>query len=305
LSLFSKPKPVIEDEANTEKDKKSPVADVAVTTAILTGIDQVFNQIGTLSATNIEYAHQLLINLPESIRTSSKSAYSARAMVYALLIREQKDKDNAWELLTEHAADTMPALTKELLDKSNKLDEQLIFPILELCVNALRELSENQYKQFKHTITSIITADKTIDLNEWVIQRLVLQQLDEHFAIRKPAKEKHAYLGAVKNEAETLLSLIAYTEHKDDETQAEQAFNLGVKEIGAHAFKIIPKSELTLNSINASLDQLMQLKPLLKPRILKACAAIIMTDGKTTRKGIELFRTISSSLDCPVPPLNI
>ena len=302
---YTKPKPVIEDEAETEKDKKSPFAGVAVTTAILTGIDQVFNQIGKISATNIEYAHQLLINLPESIRTSSQSAYSARAMVYALLIREQKDKDNAWKLLQEHAADTMPVLTKELLNESNKLGEQFILPILELCVNALRELSENQYKQFKHTITTIITADKTVDLNEWVIQRLVLQQLDEHFVIRKPAKEKYAYLGAVKNEAETLLSLIAYTEHKDDETQAEQAFNFGVKEIGAHAFKITPKSELTLNSINASLDQLMQLKPLLKPRILKACAAIIMTDGKTTRKGIELFRTISSSLNCPVPPLNI
>jgi len=300
-----KPKPVIEDETDTEKDMKSPIAVVAVTTAILTGIDQVINQIGTLSATNIEYARQLLINLPDAIRTSSQSAYSARAMVYALLIREQKDKDSAWKLLQEHAADTMPALTKELLNKSSDLDEQLILPILELCINALRELSEKQYKQFKYTINTIIIADKTVDLNEWVIQRLVLQQLDEHFAIRKPAKEKHAYLGAVKNEAETLLSLIAYKEHKDDEIQAEQAFNFGVKEIGAHAFKIIPKSELTLNSINASLDQLMQLKPLLKSRILKACAAIIMSDGKTTRKGIELFRTISSSLDCPVPPLNI
>ena len=199
----------------------------------------------------------------------------------------------------------MPALTKKLFTDSKNLDEKQILPILELCVNALRELSEKQYIQFKHTINTIITADKTVDLNEWVMQRLVLQQLDEHFAIRKPAKEKHAYLGAVKSEAETLLSLIAYAEHKDDEIQAEQAFNLGIKEIGAHAFKIIPKSELSLNSLNSSLDQLMQLKPLLKPKILKACAAIIMADGDTTRKGIELFRTISSSLDCPVPPLNI
>jgi len=48
-----------------------------------------------------------------------------------------------------------------------------------------------------------------------------------------------------------------------------------------------------------------ELKPLLKPRILKACAKIILADGETTRKGIELFRTISTNLDCPVPPLNI
>ena len=302
---YTLPKPVVEDTPEPAKDKSTPIAGMAVATAILTGIDQVFNQIGKISETNIEYAQQLLFSLSESLRTASQSAYSARAMVYALLIREQKNKDKAWSLLKEHAHDAMPALTKELFDESNNLDEKLILPILELCINALRELSEKQYLQFKHTLNTIITADKTVDLNEWVIQRLVLQQLDEHFSLRKPAKAKHAYLGAVKKEAEILLSLIAYTEHKGDEIKAEQVFELAVKEIGAHAFNIVPKSDLSLNSINSSLDQLMQLKPLLKPRILKACAAIIMADGNTTRKGIELFRTISISIDCPVPPLNI
>lgn len=41
----------------------------------------------------------------------------------------------------------------------------------------------------------------------------------------------------------------------------------------------------------------MQLKPLLKYRILKACAEIVMVDGKATRKGVELFRTILINLD--------
>lgn len=221
------------------------------------------------------------------------------------MIREQKNKDKAWQLLNEHADETMPPLTKELMNESLKLDERIILPLLELCINALRELSESQYKQFKYTINTIIIVDKTIDLNEWVIQRLVLQQLDEHFSLRKPAKAKHAYLGAVKKDAETLLSLIAYVEHKDNDMLAKQVFELGKKEIGAHAFNIVAKEELSLSTLNTSLDQLMQLKPLLKSKILKACAAIIMADGKTTRKGIELFRTISSSLDCPVPPLNI
>jgi len=122
-----------------------------------------------------------------------------------------------------------------------------------------------------------------------------------------PAKEKYAYLGAVKKDAEIILSLIAYAEHKDDSSDAlaKKAFDLGKKEIGAFAFNIVAKEELSLKALNEALDQLMQLKPLLKPRLLKACAAIILADGKTTRKGIELFRTLSSSLDCPVPPLNV
>lgn len=82
-----------------------------------------------------------------------------------------------------------------------------------------------------------------------------------------------------------------------------EAFELGKKEIGAFAFKIVPLEDLSLNKLNNALDRLMQLKYLLKPRILKACAAIIMADRGSTRKGAELFRTISSNLDCPVPPL--
>lgn len=302
---FISPKPVVEENLEATKEKSTSVTGMAITTAILTAADQIIDKIGTIDETNIEYAQHIILSLPEALRTASQSAYSARAMIYVFLIREQENKNEAWQLLKKHADDAMPALTKELFTKSLNLDETLILPLLELCINALRELSENQYKQFKHTINAIITADKTVDLNEWVLQRLVLQQLDEHFSLRKPAKAKHAYLGAVKKDAETLLSLIAYIEHKDDEMLAKKAFELGKKEIGAFALNLVPKEELSLNKLNTSLDNLMELKPLLKPRILKACATIIMADSKTTRKGIELFRTVSISLDCPVPPLNI
>lgn len=302
---FITPKPIVQSETEVTKEKITPIVGMAVTAAILTSAEQAISQIGTLNEANIEYAQQLILSLPDSLRTASQSAYSARAVIYSILIREQQNKDIAWELLKENADDGMPHLTKELYSESVKLDERLILPLLELSINALRELSAKQYKQFKHTVNIIITTDKIIDLNEWVIQRLVLQQLDEHFLLRKPAKAKHAFLGTVKKDAEILLSLVAYIEHKDDDLKAKQAFELGKKEIGENAFSIIPREELSLNSLNESLDHLMQLKPLLKPRILKACAKIIMADGKSTRKGIELFRTISSNLDCPVPPLNI
>jgi hypothetical protein len=65
------------------------------------------------------------------------------------------------------------------------------------------------------------------------------------------------------------------------------------------------RQALKLESLNRSLDNLMQLKPLAKPRFLKACVATILADSKTTTKGIELVRTISTCLDCPMPPLPI
>ena len=301
---FISPKPAIKEtkESTKKKDKTSSGLDVT-TAAIVIAADQAINTIGTITDNNIETAHKLIELIPEKIKNASQSAYSARAVVYALLINEQKNKNKAWELLTKHADPTMPKLTKILLSEAATLNESLILPILELCITSLRELSSNQYKLFKDTITHIITQDGTVDLNEWVLQRLILQQLDLHFSLRKSTKEKYAYLGAVKKEAEIILSLITYIEHKDNIENAKHAFDQAKKLIGANAFKLVPQEDLSLNKLNNAIDKLMQLKPILKLRIIKACAEIVMMDGKATRKGAELFRTISINLDCPVPPL--
>ena len=293
----------VSPEASSAVSSKA-AAEMAVKTAILSAAGAAIEQIGTLNEENIEKVRELIIAMPESLRNAAQSAFSARAVIYAILLKPQTNQKQVWSLLEQHADQSMPALTAEYLVEIEKLDEKFKLPLLELCINALRELSTNQFIQFERAINKIIIADNKIDLNEWIIQRLVLQQLSEHFGLRKPAKAKHASLGVVKSDAETLLSLIAYVEHKDD-SEAAQAFEQGIKEAGATALKIIAREDFSLNALNQSLDNLMQLKPLVKPRILKACVAIILADGKATIKGIELVRTISICLDCPMPPMRV
>ena len=289
-------------EAPDVASARAAAAKLAVSTAILSAADQAIRQIGTLNEENIEQVRQLIIAMPESLREAAQSAYSARALIYASLINRQTRKKEAWASLQQHADRSMPALTMQYLPELQKLDEKMKLPLLELCINALRELSTNQFIQFERAINNIIAVDNKVDLSEWIIQRLVLQQLNEHFGLRKPPKPRYSTLGAVKSDAEALMSLIAYVEHKD-ENRAAQAFDHGKNEIGATAFNILSRQDFSLNTLNQSLDNLMQLKPLVKPRILKACVAIILADGKTTTRGIELVRTISTCLDCPMPPM--
>lgn len=286
----------------TPSQPSSQPSGFAVGVAVLSSAEQAINQIGTLNEENIAYSQQLILALPTALRQASQEPFNARAVVYAILISPQKDRQQARNLLTQYAEKSMPIATERLLPECDRLDDKLRLPLLELSINALKELSIKQYAQFKQTVNHIIVADKSVDLDEWIIQRLVIQQLDEHFGLRKPAKNKYANLAAVKNSVEELLSLIAHVEHKD-ENEAESAFDSGLKQEGLTAFKLLPRSSLKLASLNHSLDKLMQLKPLAKPRLLKACVAIIMHDGKTTTKGIELARTLSSCLDCPMPPL--
>ncbi len=288
------PEPV---EAST-----AAAAKLAVTAAILTSAEQAISQVGTLNEENIAYVRELIIAMPALLRESAQDAYTARALIYAVLIDLQKDKPAAMAALHQYADPNMHALCDQLLPDLKNLQDKFKLPLLELCINALRDLSSNQYVQFKQAVHYLIVSDKSVNLKEWIIQRLLIQQLDEHFGFRKPPRGKHKSLDPVKAEVETVLSLIAQVEHSDDDA-ARAAFASGAAEAGMETLNMLLRKDIKLDALNHSLDRLGQLMPLVKPRLLKACVAIILHDGKTTTRGIELVRTISTCLDCPMPPV--
>ncbi len=282
----------------------SAAAKLAATAAILTSAEQAISQVGTLNEENIEYVRELIIAMPALLREAAQDAYTARALIYAVLIDLQKDNSAATSALHQYADPHMNALCDHLLPDLKNLHDKFKLPLLELSINALRDLSPNQFVQFKQAMHQIIVSDKSVKPREWVIQRLLTQQLDEHFGFRKPARGIHKSLHPVTAEVETVLSLIAHIEHEDD-SAAEIAFAAGVAETGIETISLLPRKDIGLDALNHSLDRLAQLKPLVKPRLLKACVALILQDGKTTIRGIELVRTISTCLDCPMPPISV
>jgi Zn-dependent protease with chaperone function len=291
-SVASEPTP--QQESQAEK--------LALTAAILTSAEQAISQVGTLNEENIEYVRELIVAMPVLLRETAQDAYSARALIYAVLVLLQKDQTAAASALQKYADPHMQELCAMLLPEVQNLQDKFKLPLLELSINALRDLSPNQYVQFKQAVHNIIVADATVNLKEWIVQRLLIQQLDEHFGFRKPARARYKSLDLVKMEVETLLSLIAYVEHGDDD-EARAAFKHGAGETSILGLKIMARKDFRLEALNQALDTLAQLKPLAKPRLLKACVAIILQDGKSTTRGMELVRTISTCLDCPMPPL--
>ncbi len=276
--------------------------ETAIAAAVLCSAEMAISQIGSITEENITYARQLIHQIPEALTSAAQDSNKARAVVYVILIREQKDKTLAWSSLFRHADRNMAELAMTLFDAGYKMDPRFKLPLLNICINALKNLSTNQYIEFERSINRIIKLDKKIGLNEWVIQRLVLQRLDEHFGFRAPAKARYSSLNAIKSSAETVLSLIAYVEHKND-SSAKHAFNQAVKNTNAQVLNFIPRTQFSLDRLNGSVDDIMQLKPLIKPHLLKVCIEIILADGKATVREVELVRTISSCLDCPMPPM--
>jgi Zn-dependent protease with chaperone function len=292
--------------ASPEPAKAQPSAaeKLAMTAAVLSSAEEAIGQVGTLNEENIEYVRQLIIATPLLLREAAQDAYSARLLIYAALVQLQKDKTAAMAVVSRYADPDMQALVEKYLPEIEALEDKFKFPLLELGINALRELSPNQFVQFKAALESIIASDKSVNLREWIVQRFVLQQLDQHFGFRKPPKARVASLDAVGEEVGALLSLIAWIEHRKADNAAA-AFAAGAAEAGLPNLELLSAKTFKLELLDRSLDRLMQLRPLVKPRLLKACVALIMHDGKATTRGIELVRTISTCLDCPMPPMRV
>jgi hypothetical protein len=262
------------------------------------------DQIGRPSDAQVGYARELLTQIPDALKAETQDPYGVRAVIYAMVIHADPALQKIqWGLLEERADKGLYRKTEELAPIAATLDRRLRLPVIDLSLPALRELTPTQYREFRNTLMALMAADKKIDFGEWVIQRVLLQRADEAHGLRKRPPAKYGILGDIKAECELLLSLVAHTEHGDDSAAAARAFDAGRKAIGATAFTMLPRQDISLRRLDEAVDRIGQLKPLLKPRLLKACAACIAADARVTAAGMELLRAVASTLDCPMPPV--
>lgn len=299
--------PVIQEAGQPGADAAAAAArKQALVGAVVAGAltpDDAVALIGKVGPDQVKQAQDILAAIPEALRQASAEPYGARAAIYTLLLA--RSPEHLAEQATQLAKLADPAvaqLTLQLHPETQRLPEAGRLPLADLCLPTLRGLSRTQYEDFRAGVHALMAADRKIDMDEWLLQHFLLRQLDEHFGLRSPPKTLHGLLGAVNREAALVISLAAHLEHRDAAT-AERAFTAGVKAIGATALKFIPREQLKLEDLDSAVDKLSELKPLLKPRVLKACAACLLFDGQSTVKGQELLRTIASCLASPMPPL--
>jgi len=291
---------------------RAPADIAAARTAVLAGAvmagvltpDDAIATVGKVNQNQVDRARDILSSIPDPLRQAAAEPFGARAVIYCLLLDSKADILSRQQATLATQEDVAVAqLTEQLRADIPNLPAAARLPLAGLALPSLRTLSKGQYDQFRTVAQALIAADNKVDLNEWTLTHFLMRQLDEHFGLQAPAKARFGMLGDVNREASLLISLVAHAEHQGAADAAELAFNAGITAAGATALKFVPREELHLGDLDAAIDKLAELKPLLKPRVIKACAAVIMFDGKATTRGHELLRTIASCLDSPMPPL--
>ncbi len=98
----------------------------------------------------------------------------------------------------------------------------------------------------------------------------------------------------------TVLSALARSGHEDAPAQADAlAAGAGLLDL---APRFDTEKDPNFVRLGEALWQLRHLKPLVKPRVLKACAAVALADGHVSGREGALLQGIAATLDCPLPP---
>ena len=261
------------------------------------------DHIGQPNTAHLQYAARLIDELPTVIVDATREPHGARALIYALLIDRQTE---AREVQTAHLSTAADAgvykETLKLLPLIDRLDAGVRLPLVDIALPALSALTDAQYQQFKQNIAELVEADRTIDLFEWSLQRILLHDMEAQRFNLRPGRVRHHKLHRLQPHYELLLSTLAYTGHHD-EAAAQEAFEQAKRHVDLPQARFRRGEECGLEAVDAALTVLEEAAPRIKRQILQAAAACIAADRKITIAEAELLRAMSASLGCPMPPL--
>jgi len=301
--------PSLEQESDTPSSSKVNAAKDAIITgaAILAGqaaMDNAIDSVGQPTADNLSYAQKLIATLPDELKHAAHNPYTARAVIYYLVLEnDQAVRERQLDHLKEKADSGIHAETIKLIQQVPELHDAYRLPLVEIALSPLKQLSMQQYLMFRDNLDALIKMDNKISVFEWSIQKIIFHHLDSAFN----QTDRHAQnksLKTFKHECAVLLSFLIYA-GKQDGISAEKVFEIARGKLEISGIELLDIKKINLKKLDTVLDKLQTIKPLQKPQLLKACAACITADSQITTAEAELFRAISDILDCPMPPLTV
>ncbi|MBT8127744.1 MAG: M48 family metallopeptidase [Gammaproteobacteria bacterium] len=281
--------------------EQQPVIVAAIAAAMTSGA--IVDQTAQPTPTSLAYAHQLLQELPAEFTAAVNDPFAARAVIYFMILDKHQSIRDEQLIHLKSSADTgVYEETMKLVRAGYELKEEFRLPLVDMALASLHQLSDKQYVLFKQNLNALIEIDNKISLLEWSISKIVFHHLDPVFVRRVGTIPQNLRLKQVRKACSVLLSVLIYA-GKQHLISDEDAFAKAIEELKELDIRLLPKNQISLAALNQSLDRLARLKPLEKPRLLKACAIGITADQKINAKEVELYRAISAILDCPMPPL--
>ncbi len=267
-------------------------------------VSQAIQHIGSPRPEQVSFARALHAGLPESWVSAVHQAPMAQAMIFGLLLAQDRVLAGTELMSVADMTDTQTAdLTLRFHSEAGDRSSAEKIALVDMALPTLRGLSFDEYQRFRRVVDALMASDRRIDLFEYTLSRMIQRHLARHFEGLGPTPTRHRSLRELVRDARVLIATLARAGSRD-ETEAERAFRHGAQTLqlkGPEA-SILPASECTLAAVDRALNRYDAAKPALKRDLMLASAATVMADDTVTDREAELLRAIGDALDCPVPP---
>lgn len=292
--------PAAQSSAEAQAGRARPLS--ALSALALT--DALLAQAGQGEEAALTQAQQILGSIPEALVSAAHDPFSARALVYLLLLDDAPGLRGQQLSALERSADrAVFAALLALESADRRVAVELRLPLLNLCMPALRQLSAAQFAQFRENLLKLIDFDGRVSLWEWALQRVIVQQLEAVFQPKnKFHHRRHRALRSLMPECALILAFVIHAGRLQDASEQE-IYLQALRSLGAKDMPMPSREAMSITQINTALDALAHMRPIEKPKFLKACATAIAADGKATAQELEVFRAIAATLECPLPPI--
>jgi Zn-dependent protease with chaperone function len=228
----------------------------------------------------------------------SHDPLGAQALVACLLVDGGEEiRQGQLQLLGESGIRGLEELVNTLYPGVHALGAPSRLPLLEMCLPALKSISEPQYRRLKNCLLGLIRADQRTELHEWCLFQLVRHYLDPEYIQVRPSRPRYRKLQKVALQVRVVLSILAREGSGDTDT----VFRTAADELGFPTMAIMPQEQTTVAAFSKAVHELADCYPLLKPRLLKAMSLAAGTDGKLSPAEREIIASMAAVMDCPVP----
>ncbi|MEX0684577.1 MAG: M48 family metallopeptidase [Balneolales bacterium] len=256
--------------------------------------------IGVLSEQNLNRAATIIREIPDHMINAAHEPIDAEALIYYLLIsNDQNIKTKQFEYLESKVDKPIVDKLRTFYKHVDSIRADWNLPLIDLSIPALRNLSLEQYSEFKANIHQLIHVDEKVTLFEFALDKVLFRHLDVHYFNHNEPEIRYHNLKPLATELSIILSALAHAGDKDSK-KAFQAAWYTIEKVSPK-LTLIDEDSLSFSKIDNSLDKLAESAGPVKKYFLHAALACITSDDQVAVEELELLRAIADTIDVPLP----
>jgi Zn-dependent protease with chaperone function len=262
---------------------------------------QVLRDIANPGVDHVEYAVAMRQSLPPLLTTAAHMRERAIDVVLSLLLAREVHPEGSLAEISNRLGPVRAKGTEELVDAARALHAAQRIPLAQLAMPALKRRPGSELRLLMDTIDTLIHSDGQVDVFEYVLAKLLRQQMSESLEPNQHRGGKRK-LPELRSQALSLLAVLALHGHAQADT-ARRAYLAGAETLFPGAAESYGAPGNWIEQLDQALPVLDDLVPAGKETLVLALATTVGHDGQIATAEAELLRLICTLLHCPLPPL--